>query len=89
MHLRHSQMLNNIVSDLAEDMPIQFIPPKCEMNKFNNLINETDYKVICTGIGAKAIEYAKELENSDCNFINLVNQTSIIELANILKDALL
>ncbi len=51
-----------------------------------NAINErTDYEVIFTGAGNVSKCYADELNKRGCKFINLVNKTSILELADILK----
>jgi len=50
-------------------------------------INRTKtYKVIFFGVGKDNEEYAKELENLGCEFINLVNKTTVYELAQVLKN---
>lgn len=53
-----------------------------------SLINKLGkkYEVIFTGAGEKARMQAQELENKGCKFINLVNKTSIPELAQVLKN---
>lgn len=48
-------------------------------------LNKTEYKVIYLGAGDSAVNYAKELENAGCDFINLVNKTSIYEMACVLN----
>ena len=65
--------------------PIKDMPVRMAIDLIQNLTTKTDYKIILTGVGENAIEYAKDLKNAGCNFIDLVNKTSIIELANILK----
>ena len=50
------------------------------INKFNN------YEVIITGSGNTAKKYAENLINNDCKFINLVNKTTIYELAKVLRN---
>ena len=48
-------------------------------------LNRKGYKVVLSGVGKNAVEYSKKLE--DENFINLVNKTSITELATILSNS--
>ena len=43
------------------------------------------YKVIFTGVGNDCLNYAEQLQNAGCDFINLVNKTSVNELALVLK----
>ena len=62
-----------------KDMPIE---TAIELIK---KLNKTEYKVIYLGAGDSAVNYAKELENAGCDFINLVNKTSIYEMACVLK----
>ncbi len=44
-----------------------------------------DYKIIFTGIGSDCLNYAELLKSAGCDFINLVNKTSINELALVLE----
>lgn len=46
------------------------------------------YETIYFGTGDSALNYARELENAGCRFINLVNKTSIYEMACVLKSCL-
>lgn len=50
-------------------------------------INQTDYEVIFTGKGDLAKEYSKKLKEAGCNFIDLQNQTTILELAKVIKNS--
>ncbi len=50
-----------------------------------NKLNCENYNVIYTGVGEKAKVYAETLKNNNCRFINLVNKTSIQELAGVIK----
>lgn len=43
------------------------------------------YKIILTGVGNDSLKYAELLESAGCDFINLVNKTSINELALVLQ----
>lgn len=52
------------------------------IKKFNK---ENHYKVLFLGIGKENEEYAKSLKDSGCEFIDLVNKTSVVELAHILS----
>lgn len=48
-------------------------------------LSQAGYKTIYLGAGDSAINYAQELEKAGCDFINLVNKTSIYEMACVLK----
>lgn len=63
--------------DMPEDTAIELIKK----------INQTDYKVIFTGKGDLAKEYSKKLKEAGCNFIDLQNQTTILELAKVIKNS--
>ena len=67
---------------LEKDMPIN-----TAIELINKINSETDYKVVYVGAGQNCEKYAHELENSGCDFINMVNKTSILELGSVLKDA--
>ena len=64
-----------------KDMPIDFA--RALINKINN---ETDCKVVLVGNGKASLEFSQNLEKS-CDFINLVNKTSLFELGQVLKDS--
>ena len=51
----------------------------------NKINAETNSKVVFTGAGQKALDYAQKLEDAGCKIINLVNKTNIPELATVLK----
>lgn len=63
--------------DMPEDTAIELIKK----------INKTDYEVIFTGKGDLAKEYSKKLKEAGCNFIDLQNQTTILELAKVIKNS--
>ncbi len=63
-----------------KDMPVE----NC-IELINKINKNTNYKVLFTGAGDTAKKYAENLKSKGCNFIDLVNKTSISELANILK----
>lgn len=65
-----------------KDMPIN-----TAIDLINKINSETDYKVVYVGAGKNCEKYAHELENLGCDFINMVNKTSILELGALLKDA--
>ncbi len=62
-----------------KDMPIE---TAIELIK---KLNNTEYEVIYFGAGTAAEDYAKSLEGAGCRFVNLVNKTTIYEMACALK----
>lgn len=50
-----------------------------------NLLNNFDYVPVLTGVGDKAKDYSKFLLDEGINFIDLVDKTTISELASCLK----
>ena len=65
-----------------KDMPIKIAPEL--IDKINS---ETNYRIVFVGNGDKALEYANDLEDLNCDFINLVNKTTLLELGKVLKDS--
>jgi ADP-heptose:LPS heptosyltransferase len=64
----------------AKDMPIE------TAKEFIKVVNkDNQYKILYFGIGAKNKQYAQELQEAGCEFIDLVNRTTIYELAQIIK----
>lgn len=63
------------------------VPAEVTSNVIKELKNR-GYKVVFTGVGDYAINYAKSLNVEDADYINLINKTSINELANVLKDSI-
>ena len=49
-------------------------------------LNAGGYEVLFVGSGDKADKYAQDLIKNGAEFINLVNQTSIYELAQVLRN---
>ena len=66
----------NPVKDLPLDYAIDLL------NKMGK-----SYPVVCTGHGDKSRQYMEKLKNAGCNFIDLVDKTSIPELAAVMKNA--
>lgn len=64
---------------LTKDMPLE-----TAINLIKEL-NINNYRVILVGSGKKAKDYAKNLTDKNCNVIDLVDKTTIYELAQILK----
>lgn len=48
-------------------------------------INSTDYKILLLGVGKNMKIYSEKLKNAGCNYTDLVEKTTIPELAAILK----
>ena len=63
-----------------KDMPIG-----TAIELINKINSETNYKVVFLGAGEKALKYAEEIQQKGCEFINLVNKTSIYDLGRVLK----
>lgn len=56
------------------------------INKINaQKINGKIYRVVFCGVGDATKEYAENLKQANCNFIDLTNKTTILELASLLK----
>ena len=68
-------------SRIEKDMPEQ-----TAIELIKKLHNE-DYEVILVGAGKETHDYALNLVNKGCEFINLVNKTSIYELAQVLRNS--
>ena len=67
---------------IEKDMPVD-----TAADLINKITSETSYKVVFTGAGQSAVEYSEKLKAAGCDFIDLVNKTSILELGAVLKDA--
>ncbi len=65
--------------------PPKNIPLETAIELINKLNQNAKYKVLFLGIGEENQKYAEKLKNAGCDFINLVNKTSIQELAQVLK----
>lgn len=75
-------VLCTLTKNPPKDMPLDMA-----VDIIQKLNRDTDYKIVLTGIGKNSSEYADALEKAGCNFINLINKTSIIELSAVLKSA--
>lgn len=69
-----------ITKKSIKDMPLD-----TAIALINEINDKTDYKVVFTGTGEKAMQYATQLEQANIKFINLVNKTSILELGAVIK----
>ena len=67
---------------IEKDMPVD-----TAADLIKKITSETSYKVVFAGVGQSAVEYSEKLKSAGCDFVDLVNQTSIIELGVVLKDA--
>lgn len=63
-----------------KDMPID-----TAIDLIKNFNQKGDYKILLFGVGKNNEEYAENLRNAECDFIDLTNKTSIYELAQVLK----
>lgn len=65
---------------IKKDMPIEVA-----IDLINKINEKGKYEVVFVGAGPKSKEYAQNLEEMNCKFINLVNKTTIYGLAQVLK----
>ncbi len=72
--------LCTISKQIEKDMPLDTAVGLIEK------LNADGYEVLFVGSGEKAKQYSEDLEKNNCKFINLVNQTSIYELAQVLRN---
>lgn len=64
----------------VKDMPL------CTAIELVKVFNrENIYKIVIVGTGNKTLKYSMAMEKAGCNFINLVNKTSILELGQVIK----
>lgn len=52
-----------------------------------DLIKKSDKKFVLLGKGESAVEYSNSLKQAGCVFVDLVNKTTTVELASVLKNA--
>ena len=72
--------LCTISAMVEKDMPIDTAVDLIEK------LNDEGYEVLFVGSGEKAQKYSQDLQKNNCKFIDLSNQTSIYELAQILRN---
>ncbi len=65
--------------------PPKDMPLKDCVELIKKINDNANYEVIFTGAGDVAAKYSDNLKKQGCIFIDLVNKTSILQLANILK----
>lgn len=73
-------VLSVLTKRLEKNMPIT-----TAQGLINMITSNLNKKVVLVGVGEDCEKYSKELLNLGCNFINLVNKTSIPELSLVLK----
>ncbi len=66
----------------TKDMPLEMA--KDLINRINNT---TDKKVVLVGVGEATRKFAQNL-GKECDFINLVNKTNLLELGKVLQDSI-
>jgi ADP-heptose:LPS heptosyltransferase len=66
--------------------PIKNIPIEIARDLINKIISSTDKKIVLVGVGKTSQEFATLLEK-ECNFINLVDKTNLLELGQVLKES--
>lgn len=74
--------LCSISKNPPKDMPIETAIELIEKVNSQNV-----FKIAIVGNGKKTLDYVNEISKKTTNFINLVDKTSIIELAQVLKES--
>ncbi|MCQ2754563.1 MAG: glycosyltransferase family 9 protein, partial [bacterium] len=69
-----------VSSNIIKDMPIQ-----TTIELIDKLVAD-GYKILFVGTGDRTRQYACDLEKNNCKFINLVDKTTIYELAQVLRN---
>ena len=69
-------LTKNPPKDMPLDVAIELI----------NKINAGGYKPVLTGIGENTVKYAEDLRKAGCEFVDLVNKTTILELGSVLQN---
>ena len=69
-----------VASSAPRDMPIETAVELISKLKLDG------YSIVLVGVGERCIAYVKELEKNNCEFINLVDSTTIYELARVLRN---
>lgn len=88
--------ISNDLSELIENKKIiSFCPTTSQVHKdipietsvklIKELNKQNKYKIVLTGCGDKCLKYRDDFLRHGCNFIDLVNKTTIPELSYILK----
>lgn len=67
-------------SSAPRDMPIETIL------KLAKVLNDDYFEIMLVGVGERARNHSEELKNNNCKFIDLVDKTSIYELAQYLRN---
>lgn len=68
-------------SSIARDMPSETII------KLTKMLNNDGFKIILVGVGERAKQHSEILKNNNCKFIDLVDKTTIYELAQCLRNS--
>lgn len=72
--------LCTLTKNPPKDMPIEIAA------ELINKINEGGFKPVLVGTGENTLKYADDLRKNGCEFIDLVNKTTIPELGSVLKN---
>lgn len=67
----------------TKDMPID-----TAIKIINEINLENKYKIVVVGAGKDSKKFAKDLEDFGCKFVNLVDKTTIRQLASVLKKSI-
>ncbi len=66
---------------------VKDIPLEVAAELISKINRETDCKVVIVGNGEKPKEHAERLKDLGCDFVDLVNKTTLLELGKVLKDS--
>ncbi len=66
--------------------PIKDMPFEIAKDLINRINSTTDKKVVLVGVGEVTAKFAQKLKR-ECDFINLVNKTNLLELGKVLQDS--
>ncbi len=63
------------------------IPVSTSIELIQEINRKTNLKVVFVGAGESALKYSKDLKQAGCEFVDLINKTSIPELGAVLKES--
>jgi len=72
--------LCTLTNDTKKDIPFD------TAKNIINILSDKNYNVVLLGQGQNAYEYSKNLKQEGCNFIDLINKTTIKEAGAVLKN---
>lgn len=65
----------------SKDMPIE-----TAIDFIKSINKDNQYKIVCLGVGDKQKQYVENLKENGCELVDLVNKTTIYELAQVIKN---